>query len=164
MQTAEELFYQYEKLLYKQANNFHRKFGGDIDDLVSICYDVFVRALKHHDDKKTKLTTYLWTATWRTMYQKKERAQKGRQIEREVGNKRGKEIRREPLSFVKEISEDSQTVVKLIIDRPLGEGTNAGSGTAKILLRSVMEFLSSSLGWSGDRINNSLREIREALP
>lgn len=161
--TSDQLFLQYEKLLYRQANNFHKKFGGDIDDLISICYDVFVRALKHHDDTKTKLTTYLWTATWRTMYQKRERSLRGRQIEREVGNKRGRELGKEALAFVRDISEDAQTVVHLIIDRPLGEGTNAGSGTTKLLLRSVQEFLSSSLGWTGGRISKSLQEIREAI-
>ena len=66
-----------EKLIYKTIWDFVRKYGGDSEDLLSICHEAFITAYNTHDITKTKFTTWirncLWWAMYRFQFQEKKR-------------------------------------------------------------------------------------------
>jgi RNA polymerase sigma factor (sigma-70 family) len=51
---------EYINLLRKIAWSFHRSTGIDFDDLFQEAFLAYDYAIKHHDPKRSKVSTYIW--------------------------------------------------------------------------------------------------------
>lgn len=56
---VEETYASVKRLLVKYAFDFKRKFGGDIDDLLSITDDAFLQAYRKYTPNRAKFSTFL---------------------------------------------------------------------------------------------------------
>ena len=73
-----------EKLIHKTIWDFMRKYGGDYDDLLSVCHEAFVFAYNKHENKRAKLTTWVQRIIWQRMTQHSIREKRRKQNQHHI--------------------------------------------------------------------------------
>jgi len=151
-----------ERMIGKICLSFARSYGGDFDDYLGPAHEAYMRAYRLWDKKKGAFTTYLWHAVTnelRSFVRRKARiacreVRADEKLYAETAGKTGFDFR----LFLSELSDDAQTVVKLLVHT---EQNITPTRVPKILRRLKKHLWMA--GWSLKRIAESFKEVREAL-
>jgi hypothetical protein len=57
--AIEETFEDVKLLIWDTVNSFHRRNGGDLEELLSDAYFIFILSYWDHDQKKSSFSTWL---------------------------------------------------------------------------------------------------------
>ncbi len=167
--AASATYEDIERMLFKVCGNFENKFGGNIDDYLSIASWTFMRAYQKFDATRgNQFTTYIWWALWNNLT----KFCVGKKMDRMTVNTTDYlgdiDLNVLPSSpgfnlreLLFEVSEDSRLMLGLLLDTP--ELLRSKSEKPTDLKRGLIEYLRQSLGWTAARVAESFSEIREAL-
>lgn len=69
--AANETYRDVDKLIYRIIHNFIKRYGGEFDDLLSMCNEAFVEAYITHNHTLASFTTWLVPKLWHKMLREK---------------------------------------------------------------------------------------------
>lgn len=147
-----ERYKEVRGLIYWCVNKFRKRYGGDAREMIAEGELAFVRAVRTFDESRGKFSTYLVRCIWRTLAD----TTRKKRVTVEWASLKDIEDQRRPglMDAIKELSWDTQTVARLLIEDVKVQPRHR--------LGAVWTFLRSA-GWSAKRIGESFKEIREAL-
>lgn len=173
-----ETFHDVEKLIWSNVWKFVEKYGptfyGTPDELFAECCVTFVRAYDKYEPDEGPFEAYLQMKL-SFFFMSKVRNKADRwgwrkeptpfSLSRLVEEPPNRRPRGRWERWVVELSDDARTVVRLIVESPLGllsifKRQAKQPRDVRLLLRN---YLNGS-GWSHDRISAAYREIEEGLP
>lgn len=164
--AVNETYMDVEKMIFQVCWKFAEKFGGNIEDHLSVAGETYMDAYnKFEPVRGFQFTTYLWCSLWHNLT----RSIRGNKIDRMTTSgsvnfdsfaaKKHFDLGR----WLFELSEDANTVVGILLDDPESfQGWCQTKGT-KSQKRGLIKHLQRSLGWSAARVVESFGEIRESL-
>lgn len=158
-----------QKIIRHTAAQFSRTFGYNLEDILSLCDELFVTAIrKYNPDKGTKVETWVRTRLWFGMLDKlrgdtrKRKHLTQQDIEPD-------EIAEIPSDFnvkilLSDISEKAKKMISEVINPSSGMRSRLeAQGMKKSLKSQYLTALSESLGLSPLEFRKAYNEIREAL-
>jgi DNA-directed RNA polymerase specialized sigma24 family protein len=162
-------------ILYHTVIRFKRRYGGDLDDLVSEANEAFLRACySWREEGGASLKTWVRSKVWHALLKaRRKQARRHRLLPTVGAAERLLAGLPQPRAFdlpglLRELSEGAAEAARLAVEPPLdvllaarrhGRGKRLHAGARR---QAVREYL-AELGWSVRRINAAFREIREAL-
>lgn len=168
-----EAFALVENLLFDQVHKFHRRFGGDKDDLIGQANEAFVKGHAEFitgktrtgrdikDPYATSIRRWIWFSMFDIMRARIAKNDATEAIgERDFAHTDAERFDIEELC----LGTDARKVVKLLIDAPRSVELPAErkGGTPRNYRSTVREWLTDR-GWAPLRINAAFREIKNAL-
>lgn len=163
-------------LIYKTVHQFKAKRGGDFDDMLSSAHMAFVDVFNRQlwSPERGKWTTYIRLVVWNTLLDDElkrgkhnNRWQSGGETDlSEFEDK--KQQRLDMQVLLKELSDDAQLVLRMVLDTPVDIVQYARQKGGKehrpnSLRKAVFELL-RDMQWEQNRVSSVFEEIREALP
>jgi len=143
-----------ELLIYKTARQFRAKYGGDLDDLISVANLCFLEVYqKPFDARKSKFSTWLRTKVWYALLS--DRRKKAVRASRETATD-WENIPENLYSCDAEesrwqLSEDAEMLIKAAL-----------SGQVKSS-DALMGIACEDRGWSWERLTEGWKEVQEAI-
>jgi len=163
-----DTYYDIEKLIHKICNDFQKKFGGEIEDLIGEAHQTFMKAYPKYDQNRGAFTTLLHHSIFRQLQtfsiRKKKREEKRAKTFTNQIWKFPAIPRFDWKTFGESLSDDAEMIVKLIFDSPKEINQSIlNSGSTKLNWTKTLKNHLYDLGWSYTRISKSFGEIRGAL-
>lgn len=142
---------------------FKRRYGGNVAEMQSAANEYFVQACLDHDPRKTPFKQYVRWKVWYGLLKEWERNKDFRNCcqlwDQDLHARPQFSLR----ALLVEVSQDAAAVIRLVIEPPLEVIILAKKrGWPKDLREALVTYLSGH-GWDQSRIENSFREIGEAL-
>ena len=170
MELNDKEFEKYKRIIYKTANRYFYSIKKiEIDDLVSQGYLVLCRCINSFNpEKNVKFSTYLYNALKFELQryienQIKHHKQRLIIVDGDLWNFKLKNKALQTTSTTKEffdafnkLSKESQDVIKLVLDSPIGFFKHPQ-------IRKELKKLLRSMGWRQHEIQKSFREIKTFL-
>lgn len=159
-----ETYIDVEKLIYDTAHKFRKRYGGDLEEIISQANYLFVMSYYHNYKQinisfTSRVRHYIWHGLLSDL--RKEHLSK-RYREQDIIFHTGPK-----LGFVElldEVGNDAKNVINLILDTPeelLTIITDKRCSPKQS--RTVIKEHLKKIGWSLDRIRNSFNEITRAV-
>ena len=164
----EETLADVEGLLHKLAWDAVKRYGGDWHDYMSACNEGYVEAYESFDPSRgAKFSTWLCWKVWGQISRMTGRTKleqhtvnSGEDIALDVhGSRKAFSL----YEFLMELSTDSQTVVKLLVESPHDIWDILHHHDTPSCVRGGLTRTLMGSGWSAARVLESFSEIREAL-
>lgn len=166
-----------EGIIYSTVTSFHRKHGGDYQEMVCVANMVFMDVYAKFDPAKGCITTLLVNSIYRRLIDhmviggRRSKRTSSLDIADEVTGKTKAEavparssLDFDMLAFIQMLSDDASTVLKLVLETPSEiESVVFTKGSTPGSWRSTIRQYLKKLGWKSDRIANSFMEIGEVL-
>ena len=162
-----ETYRDVEKLIYRTCYDFARRYGGDIDELVSTGNEAYACAYNSYDPSRNALfSTWVRTQVWYALMN--ERKARYRIRERCAGDDTETWARNESEfdmdEFAIGLSPDSQHILGLLQTPPAALADVAtAKGDHGINWRSTLKSYLRAAGWTHARVAESFAEIAQAL-
>lgn len=170
--TLEKLYPEVERLLWDTVHKFHRRHGGDLDELHAEANYWLVRCYQSFDARgafSTWMTSSIWWGLMKVNVRRaKHHRRYGMPLPEQLPAKVGEF---DPLAFVEGLSEEARLVARLAIDPPKDIRTeangawgrvNKGEDIGKSMKRAIKKYL-ADIGWCTERIEAAFAEIGAAL-
>lgn len=157
-QLISESYHKVEKMLWLMVHKYHRRFGGDLEELISQAKESFMEAIHSWDPDRGAFTTHVYT---RVYYGLRSYA---RALYKQGGFAKDKPTV-DPItvvaktsfdwhSFAKELSDEAREVAQVALDlSALGQPAKP----------EAIASLLTEAGWAAAEILKCFRELREAL-
>lgn len=160
-ETIEQALKGVEKLIYSVAWRHCRAYGGDIDDMISLCYEAFVDAFRTFDPTKGKFSARVWALAWFKMFRTEEKRKKaiGAAISEDTEGKEVFSVNH----LLEEVSNDARRVLKMVLEPPIELMSIEGLRPQPHKTAACVRALLRGMGWTGERIGRTFQEIKEAL-
>jgi hypothetical protein len=167
-----ETFHGYRRLIWERVYEFTGKYGtryGTPDELYSAMMLVFVRLYDRYDRRHSRFTTFLRRRVDGSL--------------QEIRRDHETRLARKPLAYresetidahaakvdtfrelLADLSDDACEVIRLTVDGPrdLAAIMNVERNTPRVVRRTLIDYL-HGLGWTAERVKQTLDEIREAM-
>lgn len=140
--------------VYKLAYVFHRKFGGEVEDVLARADGHWVRAYRTYDGSKAKFTTYVKHVVWRGLVDDLRRSNKSVKAV-PITDLEGYEPELRLHDPTEGLSEDAELVVRVALR---ASASRRPGSTRKAIARVLLE-----LGMGVEQVTKAFREVREAL-
>lgn len=169
----EETYASVQKLIYKVAGDFHRRFGGDFDDLVGEANVAFMKVYEAFDPSRGAFTTLLQHSIVNRLYdvaamKRRRPAVRLEAVAAESGIPVADWVAApaetwDELAY-QELSEDARTVLKIVVGAPaeLRALAKAKGGHAKNWRHALKGYL-ADMGWTANQVAKSFEEIAGLL-
>lgn len=174
MRPIDETYADVEKLIYHACHQFQRKFGGDIEEMISIGNEKFMSSYEKFDSSQGSFSTFLYINISNALqdhhWHEWRRFALSLDNEMSDGRSYANEVRDDSVSgfdlsqFAEDMSEDAVMILKLVLDSPaelaniaIGKGGNPRNWRS-----SIRDWL-ESMGWSNERVAEGFEEIRGVL-
>lgn len=144
------------KLVYYVTHKFHKQFGGDLTELQSEAHEHYTVAATKYDPQRSKYSTwihyYIWYGLLKTYKRTKQRQITASQLPKDIIAPTHFNLK----TFLEGLSNESKQVAHFAL-------TSLNKRRGKHSKRRTIVNVLQHLGWSGQQIAKSFREIREAL-
>jgi len=159
-----DTYHEVADLLRKIAWDFHRRFGGDIDELIADANYHFMHAYLHptFDSSRARFSTWMAHVVWRQLVRDRRRRRKVLFCS-DLEDVPCQEDAWSLSQFAEGLSADAGTVLELIRETPQELQSVLFDGTPSRNQKRLSQYLTESLGWTAERIHESFREITVAL-
>lgn len=174
-----ETYRDVERLIWKTVYEFQRRYGGEFDELLSTANLAFAISYNTHDPGKSSFVTWVRNYIWYTLMNDRRPALQHPVAFLGDHDVDVKSTSPEPDPFETAlidpsetaiadlfdlVSEDAAEVLGLVLNAPasLQARVMQKGGTPMNWRSTVREHL-LALGWGAKRVNESFREIKEAL-
>ncbi len=162
--TLEKRFEDYEALIHDTVRKVWRRCGGDLEDMVSVAHEAFVKAHSGHDSTRSKFTTYLVRCIRNGLINSARKAKN--QVETKPLLSQVEDPRNQSplIDLLDEFSDDAKHIAKLVITSPpeLACVARFLGRSEKQTRAAIVEHLQNA-GWCIKRISRSFKEIRTVL-
>ena len=157
-QLMDGAYHQVEKLLWQIVHKYHRRFGGDLEELMSQAKESFMEAVHSWDPDRGAFTTHVYTRVYyglrsyaRVLYK-----QGGFTTDRPTVDPITVVARTsfDWHSFAKELSVEAREVAQVALDL---------SSMGQPVKPEALASLLTEAGWAAAEILKCFRELREAL-
>lgn len=156
---ASELYSKLEKLIHHTVKKFHKRFGGDYEELLSIAHYKFMKALETWKPDRGALTTRVRQLIWYGLLDHINRPYlNGSRVSILTGTTLSNLPSKQRFDLEKvmsEVSPDAREVVRRAL-------RSSKSGTQNKKRAALAEAL-LDLGWAAQRVLEAFREVQEAL-
>lgn len=170
--AVNETFGDVEKLVYDTAHKFRKRYGGEIQELISEANELFMDAYKAFTPGRAAFSTWCRFKVWHGLLESLRRQITRNSRFRDYGED-GLKLLEAPEGFnlsrfLNELSPDARLVTSLVIDPPPNVRLSIVERNTKIrnprnnLRESVWEHL-TDLGWEENRIGRAFLEVTNAL-
>lgn len=169
---VEKLYEDHKKLIHREVYNHHKRYGGDVEELVSQANELFMDILLSYDSDKAEFSTWLVIKLrfhLREEFREKIRKSKTRptcQYPEHESYEFGRSYKHfDCKEFMESLSKDGKFVLSLIYDMPMDIWISIrqrGDDSPKNIRRALREYL-NDLDWSYMRILKVFKEINKAL-
>jgi hypothetical protein len=167
-------FEDVERLIYQAVHDFRRRYGGDVEDLKSQAYLLFMKAYERYDRRKGSFSTWCYEVVYLGLLQDLRRQLHRRSRVRVVNADVDRLARKRPArqasfdlrDFLDGLSDDARLVVKTVT------GTSReyrsylqmrGDELSTFFMRNALRDLLKDHGWDGARIRTAFTEVADAL-
>ena len=162
----DQTYQTYKNLIYKSIHTFLKTHGGDFDELLSICHEAFMEAVRTHQESQSSLGTWLWNMTqWKMLSLLNQKQPPTIPIDH-CAHKIPcrKDTAAEWADFLEGLSDDAKYITAAALDTPFEvlEAARA-KGRRPISVRLTIRAACKAAGWQHKRIRNAFAEIRKAL-
>jgi DNA-directed RNA polymerase specialized sigma24 family protein len=156
-----ETYASVENLIYHTLHRFVKHYGGSVEEWHEYTGSLFMVAYTDHSRSRGKFSTYLQWVLWKGLLEvrRKQQRHKGKVVFTDLDP----EVFKAPtdfnlMEFMDSLSEDAQTVVRLVFDTPWQ------FSEPKEMRQVIRQYLAQpAIGWSSNRIASTFREICSAL-
>jgi DNA-directed RNA polymerase specialized sigma24 family protein len=165
--ACEDTYLEVQNLLRSIVGRHRRRWGGDFDDIMSVANEAFLAAYGAYDAARGASFSTFLTAVALThlgRWQGLQRVRPGRTpVHADLDAVPDHRARFDAAAFAAELSEDGRTIVEAVVEAPgeMADAVRPGLGGPG-RRRRVVRFL-RGLGWTGQRIAESFKELSEAL-
>ena len=158
-------------LVIQTAVNFHKRYGGDLEELISEANLWFILSVDTHDPKKAKLSTWIVVSVWRRLlcFMTKEYRQSHQPLntsneEEEEETQNDPEAKKEfrlILDIVGDLDESAKEVLWLLIEPPvaLDAEFTRWKYRPKHVRQDLRRFLCQRMNWTVKEVRTAFREI-----
>jgi len=172
--ARDETYGDIEKMIYNICWKMQRKFGGDVEEYVSVANEAFAEKQDRYDPSRGAFTTFIWVVVRnaiRTWLGKERKSRMFFVEELDVDSStEGHGVpfpfrsRFDIEDFYRTASEDAVEVVKMIMQSPI-EIMDAITVTerGRTSVRQSIRQYYRNLGWGVMRIAEAFNEIKESL-
>ena len=167
------------RLIYKLVRRVHQRYGGDVDEMLSVANVGFMRAYAKFDPKRAQFNTILGLAVYRHLvnFYRSERRHYLPSLNRVKGRDDNDEgiqwidlipdtrpERFDLPGFAGDLSHDAQLVLGLVLTTPqeIVQYMTDSFGNVAVLRAGIKKYLRHA-GWSRERIKGCFAEIKGAL-
>ncbi len=164
---AAESFQDLKYFIWKIVNDFHTKYGGDLQELFSVACESFIKAVKTYNKDKSKLITYAGFVIQKSLIDYIRKQHKHPIIgllkfELTLTTKKHNDYKLINLFY--DLSDDAKCIAELILEPSL-EFRQAAlkNKNKKILKKEIQEHLHKQHKWKFERIWQAFRELTEAI-
>jgi len=168
--NPEELYIEAKPILYSMLHKFIRRYGGDFEELLSLCHLHFMEIVRktrspYQKEKGSQFTTWLRLVLWYKLQndREKEILTSCKNLPPEEIGQKGKQ---EYLTDLKDsLSQEAKSVLSLILNTPeeLVEMIQQKGGYNKRVKKCLEDFLCLHYHWSRRKVQRVFREIQENL-
>lgn len=155
---------QYEgvrRFVYQVCFKFHRRYGGDLDEIISLAHYQYTQAVLKHDPTRAKFITYVGYIVWMKLLDAHITAiQKLNGFRRNIGarleaipSRTGFDLDR----FVQELSDDAGHAIRL------ATSSRWPRNMAPKIRRKLTRHILRKQGWNDQRVVSAFTEVQEAL-
>lgn len=164
-----ETYHDVKGLIETLVTKFHRRCGGDREELVAIANVGYCKAYNDYNPALGAFTTAVWTYVWRELQgslrhtMKHRLCRTGTAIALEEAPDRVDDDF-DQVSFAESLGEDARVVLWLIFDPPQDlQATADAKGGHPLNLKSTVKQYLHDIGWGAKRIVESFTEVADVL-
>ena len=153
----EQAYRDHWSLVLRQANRFHRRHGGNREDILSRCNLAFVEACLSHQEEKGTLKRRVAQVIWYSLLREAQRPREAGGVDMDAIPA---QERHNPLEG---IGEDADLVIRTILEVPGEILETLGRRARPEYRRRKLAQMFQEMGWTVGRITQAFTEITEAL-
>lgn len=169
-QNKGRLFTKHKRLIYALAHNIAKTYHCDVEELIGVGHLAFMRAAMKMDQRGTRFSTLLYTASRNAMLTEAKRYVKRRCLRldeiapqhRIAKPYRTTDPRKDLMERFRAVSKEGREILHILLHVP-EELIGCSPGCSPKHMRGTLRRYLRRQGWSHNRIWKTFRELKEAM-
>ena len=170
--AMDETYRDTEPMLKRLIASFQHKYGGDVDDMLDECQEVWVRAYQTHKPAQGSFETWLRFLAWKTLLERaRTAARRNAKLKRNQMDKaEGVPVAAgfDTSTITAELTRDGQTLVEMILGDFAAMDLRLAANETNIAregprMKAALKSVCADLGWTLSRFQLTFFEVKCAL-